>query len=68
MRISGHRTLSVFLRYNIVSTEQLHAAMAMVSDNNAKTTQNAVCGSRKLLISRGSSVVEQPIRNFLITD
>ncbi len=63
MRISGHRTLSVFLRYNIVSTEQLHAAMAKVSDNNAKTTQNRVRGSRKLLISRGSSVVEQPIRN-----
>jgi integrase len=36
MRISGHRTLSVFLRYNIVSTEQLHAAMAKVSENNAK--------------------------------
>jgi integrase len=63
MRISGHRTLSVFLRYNIVSTEQLHAAMAKVSDNNAKTVQNRVRGSRKLLISRGSSVVEQPIRN-----
>jgi integrase len=46
MRISGHRTLSVFLRYNIVSTEQLHAAMAKVSDNNAKTTQNRVPGSR----------------------
>jgi integrase len=66
MRISGHRTLSVFLRYNIVSTEQLHAAMAKVSKNNKKTTQNAVCGSRKLLISRGSSMVEQPIRNFSI--
>jgi hypothetical protein len=39
MRISGHRTLSAFLRYNVVSTEQLHAAMAKVSKNDAKTTQ-----------------------------
>jgi|ERR1700722_370170 len=46
MKISGHRTLSVFLRYNIVSTEQLHAAMAKVS-NNARTTQNALRSSRK---------------------
>ena len=62
MKITGHRTVSVFERYNIVSTEQLHAAMEMVS-NNARTTQNAVAVSRKLLKSRGSSVVEQPIRN-----
>ncbi|MGB7466252.1 MAG: hypothetical protein WBW14_25400, partial [Candidatus Acidiferrum sp.] len=67
IRISGHRALSVFLRYTIVSTEQLHAPMAKVSDNNAKTTQNRVRGSRKLLISRGSSVVEQPIRNRSLT-
>jgi integrase len=46
MKISGHRTLSVFLRYDIVSTEQLHAAMAKVS-NNATTTQSAVGNSRK---------------------
>ena len=62
MKITGHRTVSVFERYNIVSTEQLHEAIAMVSDN-ARTTQNAVAVSRKLLKSRGSSVVEQPIRN-----
>ncbi len=46
MKITGHRALSVFQRYNIVSTEQLHAAMAKVS-NNARTTQNAVRSSRK---------------------
>jgi len=62
MKITGHRTVSVFLRYNIVSTRQLHDAMAKVS-NNARTTQNTVGVSRKLLKSRGSSVVEQPIRN-----
>ena len=62
MKITGHRTVSVFERYNIVSTEQLHEALAKVS-NNARTTQNAVAVSRKLLKSRGSSVVEQPIRN-----
>jgi len=62
MNITGHRTVSVFERYNIVSTEQLHEAIAMVSDN-ARTTQNGVSVSRRLLKSRGSSVVEQPIRN-----
>ena len=62
MKITGHRTVSVFLHYNIVSTRQLHDAMAKVS-NNARTTQNTVGVSRKLLKSRGSSVVEQPIRN-----
>ena len=62
MKITGHRTVSVFERYNIVSTEQLHEAIAMVSDN-ARTTQNGVSVSRRLLKSRGSSVVEQPIRN-----
>jgi integrase len=41
MKITGHRTISVFERYNIVSTEQLHEAMAKVT-KNAKTTQNAV--------------------------
>ena len=62
MKITGHRTVSVFERCNIVSTEQLHEALAKVS-NNARTTQNAGIVSRKLLKSRGSSVVEQPIRN-----
>jgi integrase len=41
MKITGHRTLSAFQRYNIVSTEQLHEAMAKVT-KNAETTQNAV--------------------------
>jgi hypothetical protein len=46
MKITGHRTVSVFQRYNIASTEQLHAALAKVS-NNATTTQSAVGISRK---------------------
>ena len=45
MRITGHRTVAVFQRYNIVSTEQLHAAMAKVSENATKT-QIAVGGSQ----------------------
>src|SRR5215469_7798787 len=62
MTITGHRTVSVFLHYNIVSTQQLPDGMAKVS-NNARTTQNVASASPKLLKSRGSSVVEQPIRN-----
>ena len=69
MKITGHRTLSVFERYNFVSTEQLHDAMERVT-SNAKTTQNAVPSLRRRRQSpffskgcRGSSVVEQPIRN-----
>ncbi|PYT68368.1 MAG: hypothetical protein DMG40_00095 [Acidobacteria bacterium] len=45
MRITGHRTVAVFQRYNIVSTEQLHEAMAKVSENATKT-QLAVGGSQ----------------------
>src|SRR5882672_8928495 len=45
MRITGHRTVAVFQRYNIVSTEQLHEAMAKVSENATKT-QIAVGNSR----------------------
>ena len=39
MKITGHRTLSVFERYNIVSTEQLHDANGKGREqrkNNAK--------------------------------
>src|SRR5882762_1846025 len=46
MKITGHRTISVFERYNIVSTEQLHDAMTKVT-SNAKTTQNAVRAERR---------------------
>jgi integrase len=46
MKITGHCAVSVFQSYNIVSTEQLHAALAKVS-NNARTTQNGVRSSRK---------------------
>src|SRR5215472_16467362 len=72
MKITGHRTLSVFERYNFVSTEQLHDAMERVT-SNAKTTQNAVPSLRRRRQSpffskgcRGSSVVEQPIRNRIL--
>ena len=73
MKITGHRTISVFERYNIVSTEQLHDAMTKVT-SNAKTTQNAVRAERRRRkssffsrVCRGSSVVEQPIRNLNLT-
>jgi site-specific recombinase XerD len=45
MRITGHRALAVFQRYNIVSTEQLHEPMAKVSENATKT-RIAIGGSR----------------------
>jgi site-specific recombinase XerD len=45
MRITGHRAVAVFQRYNIVSTEQLHEPMAKVSENATKT-RIAIGGSR----------------------
>jgi hypothetical protein len=30
MKISGHKTIGIFLRYNITSPEQLHTAMEAV--------------------------------------
>ena len=36
MKITGHRTLHVFLRYNIISTGQLHEAMERVTSKAAK--------------------------------
>ncbi len=41
MKITGHRTVCVFERYNIVSAQQLHEAVARVT-KNATTTQNVV--------------------------
>lgn len=34
MKVTGHLTLHIFLRYNIISTEQLHEAMAKVTAQN----------------------------------
>jgi integrase len=34
MKLAGHKTLHIFLRYNIISTEQLHEAMAKVTAQN----------------------------------
>jgi hypothetical protein len=31
MKITGHRTLHIFMRYNIVSTDQLREAMKKVT-------------------------------------
>jgi len=31
MKITGHRTLHIFMRYNIISTGQLHEAMEKVT-------------------------------------
>ncbi len=44
MRITGHRTVSVFQRYNIISTAQLHEASKKVADYNASLMQVAVSG------------------------
>lgn len=34
MKVTGHLTRHIFLRYNIISTEQLHEAMAKVTAQN----------------------------------
>jgi len=38
MKITGHRTLHVFLRYNIISTGQLHEAMDKVTSMQKAAT------------------------------
>jgi integrase len=45
MRITGHRTVAVFRRYSIFSTEQTDEVMAKVSKNATKT-QIVIGGSR----------------------
>ena len=45
MKITGHRTVSVFQRYNIISTEQLHEAAKKVADYNASLMQVAANSS-----------------------
>ena len=47
MKITGHRTVHVFQRYNSISTAQLHEARAKLS-NNAKATHLKVARSRRL--------------------
>jgi hypothetical protein len=37
MKITGHRTIAVFLRYNIISTDQLHQAMGRVTSRKTGT-------------------------------
>jgi hypothetical protein len=37
MKITGHRTIHVFLRYNIISTDQLHEAMERVTSKKTAT-------------------------------
>src|SRR6266478_561181 len=57
MKITGHRTLHIFMRYNIVSTDQLREAMEKVTSekegskvtrNNASTTQSMNAASVNL--------------------
>ena len=67
MKISGHKTRSVFDRYNIVSTEDVTAAMRRVDAANAKAlprfsaklVQNGLPDSRKLLKGRVAQLAEQ---------
>jgi hypothetical protein len=36
MKITGHRTLHIFMRYNIISTGQLHEAMEKVTSKKGR--------------------------------
>jgi len=47
MKITGHRTVHLFQRYNSILTAQLHETMAKLS-NNAKATHFKVVRSRRL--------------------
>jgi hypothetical protein len=42
MKISGHKTVSVFMRYNITDVEDVQGAMRKVSNYNASSIQVAV--------------------------
>jgi integrase len=53
MRISGHRTDSVFRRYNIVSTEQLSDAMKRVEQMLPVKIQRALPARRAGRVARG---------------
>jgi hypothetical protein len=52
MDTSGHKTISVFLRYNITSPEQRHAAM------------ESLAGWRKLEALNGDDASTMPVEGF----
>jgi hypothetical protein len=41
MSISGHKSIAIFQRYNIVSPQQLKTAMAAVEANQGKNSRSA---------------------------
>jgi hypothetical protein len=47
MAISGHKTISIFLRYNIVAPHQLHSAMQAVELQQAQTLEGDTAMQRK---------------------
>jgi integrase len=52
MKITGHKTVSVFQRYNIISTEQLHEAAKKVADYNASLMQVAANSGTSSSVTR----------------
>ena len=62
MKITGHRTLHIFMRYNIISTGQLHEAMDKVT---SKRRQQSDAEQRKYNAKLGCDSGQSELSSFL---